>query len=279
MENKISDFGEVLNDAIKKKQDSIDNLVWKNANGSTVKLMDMEPSALKKAYEHSNSMLNSTNRYSPGKYQVRKNIWNMYANCNAELLLRYILNVCEISELKTNKNIVDLVNLYRAEKHIKDSDPVTVIFEHLPTMFENVTIEKLVRACLDSLEPFNKGLVSNNFIISEGIWFTDAERKDLTEYDEDGNLRNRLDVMKERLFLKDVRLRVDPKGLSYNEFRALINLEPYQKFSTIPSSTLELLRDKVLLALDNNLEWHIQKWTKLIKDIEKVAECREIKLK
>ena len=108
---------------------------------------------------------------------------------------------------------------------------------------------------------------------------TDTERKDLTEYDEDGNLRNRLDVMKERLFLKDVRLRVDPKGLSYNEFRALINLEPYQKFSTIPSSTLELLRDKVLLALDNNLEWHIQKWTKLIKDIEKVAECREIKLK
>lgn len=34
----------------------------------------MEPNALKKAYEHSNSMLNSTNRYSPGKYQVRKNI-------------------------------------------------------------------------------------------------------------------------------------------------------------------------------------------------------------
>jgi len=27
MENKISDFGEVLNDAIKKKQDSVDNLV------------------------------------------------------------------------------------------------------------------------------------------------------------------------------------------------------------------------------------------------------------
>lgn len=203
----------------------------------------------------------------------------MYNNCNAELLLRYILNVCEISELKTNKNIVDLVNIYRADKHIKDTDKVTVIFEHLPTMFENVTIEKLVRACLDSLEPFNKGLVSNEFIISEGIWFTDAERKDLTEYNEDGTLRNRLDVMKERLFLKDIRLRIDPKGLSYNEFRALIQLEPYQKFSTIPSSTLELLRDKVLLALDNNLEWHIQKWTKLLNNVKRVAEYKEIKLK
>ena len=277
MENKITDFSE-LNKAIEKKQDAIDNLVWRNANGTNVKLVDMNEAELSKAYEHCKSMLYSTNRYSPGKYQVRKNIWNMYENCNAELLLRYILNVCEISELKTNKNIVDLVNIYRADKHIKDNDKVTVIFEHLPTAFENVTIEKLVRACLDSLEPFNKGLVSNEFIISEGIWFTDAERKDLTEYNEDGSLRNRLDVMKERLFLKDIRLRIDPKGLSYNEFRSLIQLEPYQKFSTIPSSTLELLRDKVLLALDNNLEWHIQKWTKLLSNVKRVAEYKEIKL-
>ena len=277
MENKITDFSE-LNKAIEKKQDAIDNLVWRNANGTNVKLVDMNEAELSKAYEHCKSMLYSTNRYSPGKYQVRKNIWNMYENCNAELLLRYILNVCEISELKTNKNIVDLVNIYRADKHIKDNDKVTVIFEHLPTAFENVTVEKLVRACLDSLEPFNKGLVSNEFIISEGIWFTDAERKDLTEYNEDGSLRNRLDVMKERLFLKDIRLRIDPKGLSYNEFRSLIQLEPYQKFSTIPSSTLELLRDKVLLALDNNLEWHIQKWTKLLNNVKRVAEYKEIKL-
>lgn len=277
MENKISDFGE-LNAAIEKKQNAIDNLVWRNANGTNVKLVDMSENDLIKAYNHCKSMLYSTNRYSPGKYQVRKNIWSMYENCNAELLLRYILNVCEISELKTNKNIVDLVNIYRADKHIKDNDKVTVIFEHLPTAFENVTIEKLVRACLDSLEPFNKGLVSNEFIISEGIWFTDAERKDLTEYNEDGSLRNRLDVMKERLFLKDIRLRIDPKGLSYNEFRSLIQLEPYQKFSTIPSSTLELLRDKVLLALDNNLEWHIQKWTTLLNNVKRVAEYKEIKL-
>lgn len=278
MENKISDFGEVLNKAITDKQNSLDNLVWKRADGTMVKMLDMSKDDLIKAYNHCYSMLYSTSRYSPGKYQVRKNIESMYENCNAELLLRYILNVCEISELKTNKNIVDLVNIYRADKHIKDRDYVTVIFEHLPSNFEKVTIEKLVRACLDSLEPFNKGLVSNNFIISEGIWFTEDERKDLTEYNEDGSLRNRLDVMKERLFLKDIRLKIDPKGLSYNEFRALINLEPYQKFSTIPSSTLELLRDKTLLALDNNLEWHIQKWEKLLGDLKRVTDYKEIKL-
>lgn len=202
----------------------------------------------------------------------------MQANCNAELLLRYILNVCEISELKTNKNIVDLVNSYRANKHIKDTDFVTVIFDNLPEQFITVTVEKFVRAALDSLEPFNKKLISNDFIISEGIWFTEAERKDLTEFNDDGSIRNRLDVMKERLFLENVRLRIDPKGLNYTEFRSLIQLENFQKFSTIPSGTLELLRDKILLALDNNLEWHIQKWTKLLDNVKRVAEYKEIKL-
>lgn len=202
----------------------------------------------------------------------------MRANCNAELLLRYILYVCKIDKLKTNKDIVDLVNLYRSEKHIKDSEPVTIMFDNLPTVFQDVTVEKLVRACLNSLEPFNKKLVSNDFILSEGIWFTDDERKDLTEFNEDGTLRNRLEVVKERLFLNNVHLRVDPKGLSYKEFRALIQIEPWQKLSTMPTSTLEILRDKVLLALDNNLEWHIQKWTKLLENIKTVAAYREIKV-
>lgn len=34
----------------------------------------MNEAELSKAYEHCKSMLYSTNRYSPGKYQVRKNI-------------------------------------------------------------------------------------------------------------------------------------------------------------------------------------------------------------
>lgn len=133
------------------------------------------------------------------------------------------------------------------------------MFNNLPTNFEKVTVEKLVRACLDSLDAFNKKLVSDKFIISEGIWFTDDDRKELTEYNEDGSLKNRLDVVKERLVLNDVRLKIDPKGLNYHEFKALIQLKQKQKFSDIPTSTLELLRDKALLALDNNLEGQIQK--------------------
>lgn len=275
---KISEFGEALNEALDKKNNSIDNLVWRSADGSVTKMMDMPEDKLKKAYNHCVSMLYSTNPAAPGKYQVRKNYWNMYSNCNAELLLRYILYTCKIDNLKTNKDIVDLVNVYRSEKHIKDNDPITVMFENMPAIFEKVTVEKLVRACLDSLDPFNKKLVSNEFILSKGIWFTNKERKELTEYREDGSMRNRLEVLKERLFIEDLHLRVDPKGFGFKEFRALIQLEPMQKYSTIPSYTLELLRDKVILMLDTDLEWNIQKWTKLLTNIKTVAEARELKI-
>lgn len=275
---KISEFGEALTEALDKKNNSVDNMVWKWANGNVVKMTDMTEDELKKAYNHCVSMLYSTSSTAPGKYQVRKNYWDMYSNCNAELLLRYLLYTCKIDNLKTNKDIVDLVNLYRREKNIKDNDPITVIFENMPTIFEKVTIEKLVRACLDSLNPFNKKLVPNEFILSKGIWFTNKERKELTEYREDGSMRNRLEVLKERLLMEDVRLRIDPKGFGFKEFRALIQLEPIQKYSTIPSYTLELLRDRVILMLDTDLEWHIQKWTKLLTNIRKVAEMKGFKV-
>lgn len=271
---KKTEFGEMLSSAIEKSSSKIENFVWKKSDGSTVKLVDMSIDDLTKAYNHADSMLHSENAYHPGKYVVRKNIQNMYANCNAELLLRYILYVSNIEQLKTKKDIVDVINEYRNVLHIKDNDYVTVIFDNLPTAFEKVTIEKLVRACLDSLEPFNRRLISNDFIIGRGLWLTEKEKQDLIEYDEHGNKKNRLEVIKERLFLGNVHLRIDQRGLTYNEFRSLVQLSPRIKFSAIPTATLELLRDKILLMLDNELNYHIQKWTSIQENIKKVLDFK-----
>jgi hypothetical protein len=65
--------------------------------------------------------------------------------------------------------------------------------------------------------------------------------------------------MKERLFIDGGFFRVTPSGLSYSELRSLINLESRAKLSTVPSATLRLLRDKILLMLDQDLEYHIRK--------------------
>jgi hypothetical protein len=107
---------------------------------------------------------------------------------------------------------------------------------------------------------------------------TNEEKKDLTEYDSEGNMRKWLDVVKERLFLPNIRLRIDQKGLSYTEFRALIQLGDSPKFSALPTTTLKLLRDKIFLLLDNDLNYHIDKWNTIKDQILKVAEYKNINL-
>ena len=80
--------------------------------------------------------------------------------------------------------------------------------------------------------------------------------------------------MKERLFIDGGFFRITPSGLSYPELRSLINLESRAKVSTVPSTTLRLLRDKILLMLDNDLEYHIKKWTDIQNKIEEVAKYK-----
>ena len=101
----------------------------------------------------------------------------------------------------------------------------------VPTIYERVTIGDLLNACFDKLGAFNKKLLSDKFILSQGIWLTDDEKKELTEYEADGTMRKWLDVVKERLFLANVRLRIDQKGLSYSEFRSLIQMDKLPKIS------------------------------------------------
>jgi len=89
-------------------------------------------------------------------------------------------------------------------------------------------------------------------------------------------MRKWLDVVKERLFLNDIRLRIDQKGLSYSEFRSLVQLDKLAKISSLPTATLKLLRDKILLLLDSDLNYHIDRWIGIKEQIERVAEYKSI---
>lgn len=80
-----------------------------------------------------------------------------------------------------------------------------------------------------------------------------------------------MDVIRERLVLNNIKLRIDRKGLSYSEFRSLVKLDQYPKISSLPTATLKLLRDKILLLLDYDLNYHINKWETLMQNLVKVA--------
>ena len=103
--------------------------------------------------------------------------------------------------------------------------------------------------------------------------------EELTEYNSDGSRRSYFEVMKERLFMKDVSLRRDSKGFSYAEFRALLMLENNNKIVDLPTFTLKLIKDKVIFMLENELSYHIDKWEELISQIQKVAEYKGFTLK
>lgn len=275
----MSDLADKLSKAIEDKKNDINSWIWSNSNGSTVRLLDMNNDELQKAYNHTTDMLWNNGPYQIGKYNVRKNIQKTYVSCNAELFHRYIIHDLNIDGLKTNKDLLDFINSHKESNGIKNTDSITVLFGGVPTIYENLTVGDLLNSCLDTLEPINRKLISDKFILSLGIWLTEDEKKELTEFDEKGKLRNRLIVMKERLFLNDIRFRIHPNGLSYNELRSLILLEGRLKVSTVPSQTLRLLRDKVLLLLDNDLDYHINLWNEMKSHIEKVADYKGYVLK
>lgn len=271
----MTEIGDALTKAIDKRNNDINLFVWKYQNGKEVRFMDMSQTELQSCMDHVTDMLYNKHPYRPGKLVIRENIQKAYNNCNAELLLRYILYDCNIEVLKTNKDLTDFI----IKNKLDYDSTVNALFDGLPVIFEKVTIDKLLNACFDKLDVLNTKMISSNFILSQGIWLTNDEKKELTEYDDEGNMRKWLDVAKERLFLPNIRLRIDQKGLSYSEFRALIQLGDSPKFSSLPTTTLKLLRDKIFLLLDNDLNYHINKWTNIKEQIEKVANYKNFTLK
>ena len=277
-EKVITEFGDALKNAMANKINDLNQYVWKGKDGKEIRLLDMSADELQKVYNHTTDMLYNTNKYTPGKLQVKKNIRTLISHCNAELLKRYIIHECSVDILKSPIEIIQFIRDSKKANNLTDTDSVTTLFNHLPKEFESITLDLLLSSCLDQLDIINRKMISDNFILSQGIWLTDSEKFDLTEYDSNGQIRPWMEVIKERLILPNIKLRVDPKGFSYSEFRSLIHLSPLPKISSLPTDTLRLLRDKVFILLDADTDYHIAKWEEIKSNIEKVAEYKKITL-
>lgn len=300
-------IGDKFVEAINAKNNDIKTFVWKGAkeivNGektqTEIRLVDASPEQLNKFYAHCKSMLYSKDKVNPGRYVLLDLIKEQRAKCNAELYLRYL----EEGDPEKNGRIRyprfqylgELKEFLNNNKEVLPRDtwgeqPITVATNGIPSEFTDLSIDLVLDACLDTLGRFEKKHITLNFITKMGLWFEPQEMKELTEKDEKtGKVRDRLEVIKERLNLKNVEtkfnpskpnapyLKLDPKGLSYCEFRAMILLKS-KKYSALTTDQLLVLRNKVLFRLEEEVTFHASQWETRMEQIRKVAESKGIQL-
>lgn len=291
----MGDLGDKLAIAIKRKQqieqeakNDINTFVWKGPKEehsgervqSVTKMVDATPEQLKDWYNHCISMLFSKDSKNPGRYTLKDIVNSQIGKCTAELCLRWFENVYlpDDTRKKYPRNLFyeDLMTplneatpkLTREQlKHM----PITDITKGMPEEFTRVSIQDILDGCTDNLGLFDRKHLTLKFILELGIELTPQEMNELTVKDDKGVVINRFEIIRERLNLKPyISLHRSSTGLTYNEFRAMINLRT-KKYSDLTTTQLVVLKNKVLLRFLQKIDYQINQWEKRINQLQRVA--------
>lgn len=283
-----------LTEALENKENDINLYVWKgpkiDMNGTrvqeSIKLVDATPEQLQEFYNHCQSMLYSTDRDNPGRLVLLDIIKDQRERCNTELYLRYVEN----AYLSDNRPKIQRFTYLNSIKTFMDNNKelfpreklgeilITSVTGGVPDDFKSLTIDYVLDGLLDKLGVLSKKHLTLSFLLKLGLWFTPQEKR---EFDEEVEQTGKTvsEIIKERCGLKaNTKLRIIPKGLfNYKEFRAMITLKN-KKYSEMTTDQLLTLRNKVLFALEDEVEFHAKSWVEREKQILKVAESRGIEL-
>ena len=275
----ITMMEEKLKEAIQKKQLDVNSFVWKgskqlDATGkfkqSEIKLMAMSQQGLRDCYDHCKTMLFNKDSQNPGRYMVLELISNQRDRIGTELFLRYVEQKHTLTRFTLLGSINEfLVNNKEALRNYKTL--IGDVINNLPNDYTKIPLNLVIDGCLDRLGTFNKKHITRTFILKQGIWLTPAESKELLEYNDDGTIRDRLEVIRERLNIKDVeKLYINSKGLNYAQMRSMLNIKPNKKYVDLTTSQLETLRYRLLFNLEETVRQHITAWERRMEEIELV---------
>ena len=279
---------ERLEEAIASKKADIKSFVWKGekkeVNGvltqEEIRLIDADENQLKKFYNHCMSMLYNQDKQNPGRYLLLDIIKDQIARCNCELFLRWL------EQEKGKPRFTFLSDVRTILDNNKDSIPdtksvpISAIVGGCPDEFKEIPISLIIDGCIDRLGYFNKQHITLSFIVKQGLWFTQQELKDLTERNEDGTIKDRIEVVKERLGLElkpNINLYITPKGLTFGQLKAMLLLRS-KKYSELTTDQLKTLRNVILFALSDEVRFHINQWESRITQLKEVAKFKGITL-
>lgn len=275
---------EKLEEALTNKKNDISSYVWKGKKvkvgdrfeQNEIKLVDASAKQLKEFHNYCELMLNNSSKEEPGRYHVLKMVQEQRERCNVELFLRSLETAEEkIPRFVLNEQIQNLLtDMGVTAKEVVLQD----VASSCPIEYKNLPIPLVIDGCLDKLGVFNRKHLTLAFILKQGVWLTPQEITDLTERDGEGNIKNRLDVIRERLNIdKNIMFRINSKGLSYNNLRAMLQLKN-KKYSEMTTDQLKVLRNRILFNLENEVKYHIRQWETRMNQIEEVAKERGIKI-
>ncbi len=293
----MSTVGEALASAQIAKENDVKTYVWKGPKKTVgdikvqeeIRLIDMTQEQLQKCLDHCVSMLYSTNKNNPGRYTLLKIIKQQRMKCNAELYKRH-LEKNKYPKFKYQEELRTFLNAnaetIAAKHNVKPIEgkplmeqikklPLSIL-SGIPEEFEDIPIDMVIDACLDNLGVFSRKHITLNFITKFPLWFTHQEMRDLMEKDENGKIRNRLKVIKERLGLRNnIRFNIDEENakLNYTQFRAAVQLRTCL-YSELTTDQLTLLRDKLLYQLEDEVNIHIDQWKTIIQQIDQVRKLK-----
>ena len=226
------------------------------------------------------SMLYNEDKQNPGRYLLLNIIKDQIERCNCELFLRWL------EQEKGKPRFTFLSDIRTILDNNKDSIPdtksvpISAIVGGCPDEFKDIPISLVIEDCIDRLGYFNKQHITLSFIVKQGLWFTQQELKDLTERNEDGTIKDRIEVVKERLGLKlkpNINLYITPKGLTFGQLKAMLLLRS-KKYSELTTDQLKTLRNVILFALSDEVRFHINQWESRITQLKEVAEFKGITL-
>ena len=279
---------ERLEEAIASKKADIKSFVWKGekkeVNGvltqEEIRLIDADENQLRKFYNHCMSMLYNEDKQNPGRYLLLNIIKDQIERCNCELFLRWL------EQEKGKPRFTFLSDIRTILDNNKDSIPdtksvpISAIVGGCPDEFKEIPISLIIDGCIDRLGYFNKQHITLSFIVKQGLWFTQQELKDLTERNEDGTIKDRIEVVKERLGLElkpNINLYITPKGLTFGQLKAMLLLRS-KKYSELTTDQLKTLRNVILFALSDEVRFHINQWESRITQLKEVAKFKGITL-
>jgi DNA-binding MarR family transcriptional regulator len=248
--------------------------------------MEMNSNQLTSAYKHCLNMLYNDSKLDPGRFHVLEEIQQQIDYCNTELAIRWFLSLADDKGNPFYTRFSLLGEINDKLNNIKNEIPKEYIlrledfYDGLPIDFMKIPISLIQKGCKDLLGKFNRKHITKNFIIKQGIWFTKQEQDEFRDIQKLRNLSEIIKVIKDRLNLKqETDLVVKSTGLSYDQFRSMINLSVNKKYSELTSLQLKTLRDKILFVLEEDINYHISQWQKLMGQIEEVAEYKGITIK